>query len=65
VSAIAEGYTNQDIAQRYSISSNTVKYHLTKLFDKLGISNRVELARFAVEHRLDVTRPLGRDATFV
>jgi DNA-binding CsgD family transcriptional regulator len=29
-----------------------VKYHLTNMFDKLGVSNRVELARFAVKQRL-------------
>ena len=44
-SAIVEGATNQDIAQQFSISAKTVKYHLTNMFDKLGVSNRVELAR--------------------
>jgi DNA-binding NarL/FixJ family response regulator len=52
VSAIVTGATNLDIAKQYSISPNTVKYHLTNMFDKLGVSNRVELARFAVQHRL-------------
>ena len=36
-----------------SVSANTVKYHLTNMFEKLGVSNRIELARFAVQHRLD------------
>ena len=53
VSAIVAGSTNADIAQQFSISANTVKYHLTNMFDKLGVTNRVELARFAVQHRLD------------
>src|SRR5688572_7717530 len=48
VSAIVSGATNDDIAQQFSISPNTVKYHLTNMFDKLGVSNRIELARFAV-----------------
>jgi len=52
VSAIVMGATNDDIAKQFSISPNTVKYHLTNMFDKLGVSNRVELARFAIEHRL-------------
>jgi two-component system, NarL family, nitrate/nitrite response regulator NarL len=52
VSAIVSGATNDDIAQQFSISPNTVKYHLTNMFDKLGVSNRIELARFAVQHRL-------------
>ena len=54
-SAIVEGATNQDIAQQFSISAKTVKYHLTNMFDKLGVSNRVELARFAVQQRLEPT----------
>ncbi|HEV3486925.1 MAG TPA: response regulator transcription factor [Vicinamibacterales bacterium] len=54
-SAIVEGATNQDIAQQFSISAKTVKYHLTNMFDKLGVSNRVELARFAVKQRLEPT----------
>jgi two-component system, NarL family, nitrate/nitrite response regulator NarL len=52
VSAIVMGASNDDIAKQFSISPNTVKYHLTNMFDKLGVSNRVELARFAIEHRL-------------
>lgn len=53
VSAIVAGATNQDIAEQFSISAKTVKYHLTLIFDKLGVSNRIELALFAVQHRLD------------
>jgi DNA-binding NarL/FixJ family response regulator len=48
-SAVAEGATNRDIAEQFSISAKTVKYHLTNMFDKLGVTNRVELARFTVE----------------
>jgi DNA-binding NarL/FixJ family response regulator len=55
VSAIVAGSTNHDIAEQFSISSKTVKYHLTKMFDRLGVSNRIELALFAVQHRLDPT----------
>jgi two-component system, NarL family, nitrate/nitrite response regulator NarL len=50
--AIVSGFTNKDIAQRFSISEQTVKHHLTNIFDKLGVSNRLELALFAVNHRL-------------
>ena len=52
VAAIVGGYTNRDIAQKFSISEDTVKHHLTNVFDKLGVSNRLELALFAVHHRL-------------
>jgi two-component system, NarL family, nitrate/nitrite response regulator NarL len=49
---VVAGYTNKEIAQRIQISENTVKAHLTHIFDKLGASNRVELALFAAHHRL-------------
>jgi len=52
ISAIVAGFTNKDIAQQYSISEQTVKHHLTNIFDKLGVSNRLELALFAVNHHL-------------
>lgn len=50
VSVIVAGYTNKDIAQKYSISEQTVKHHLTSIYDKLGISNRLELALFAINY---------------
>ncbi len=56
VAAIVSGYTNKDIAQKFSISEQTVKHHLTSIFDKLGVANRLELALFAVNNRL--TDPL-------
>jgi two-component system nitrate/nitrite response regulator NarL len=53
VSTVVSGYANGDIAQKYSISIKTVKHHLTNIFDKLGVANRLELALFAVHHRLE------------
>src|SRR5436309_1065861 len=50
--AIVAGYSNRDIAQKFSISEQTVKHHLTNTFDKLGVSTRLELALFAVNHGL-------------
>lgn len=52
VSTIVAGYTNKDIAQKFGISEQTVKHHLTNIFDKLGVSTRLELALFAVNHHL-------------
>lgn len=52
VSAIVAGYTNKDIATKFSLSEDTVKHHLTHIFDKTGVSNRLELAVFAIHHRL-------------
>lgn len=52
VATIVAGYTNRDIAQKFSLSEDTVKHHLTHIFDKLGVSSRLELAMFAVNHRI-------------
>jgi two-component system, NarL family, nitrate/nitrite response regulator NarL len=52
VRSIVNGYTNKEIAQRSAISQSTVKRHMTHIFDKLGASNRIEVALFAAHHRL-------------
>jgi DNA-binding NarL/FixJ family response regulator len=52
VSAIVEGCTNKDLAQTLSLSEQTVKHHLTSIYAKLGVSNRLELAFYAVHHNL-------------
>jgi two-component system nitrate/nitrite response regulator NarL len=53
VAAVVAGCSNSDIADKLSISAKTVKHHLTNIFDKLGLSNRLELALFAVQNRFD------------
>ena len=50
VKAVVEGRSNKDIAEKLSISEETVKRHLTIIFDKTGMSSRLELAMFAVKH---------------
>ena len=52
IKLISSGYTNKDLAKQLGISENTAKHHITNIFDKLGISNRMELVLFALEHRL-------------
>src|SRR5439155_26423059 len=52
ISAIVEGYTNREIAQKFAITERTVKHHLSNIFDKVGVSNRLELALFSVNHSL-------------
>ncbi|MGE5360438.1 MAG: response regulator [Bacteroidales bacterium] len=52
VAAIVEGATNKDVGQRFSLSEQTVKNHLSHIFDKVGVSNRLELALYAVHHKL-------------
>jgi two-component system, NarL family, nitrate/nitrite response regulator NarL len=52
VGTIVSGFTNREIAEKFSISEQTVKHHLRNIFDKLGVSNRLELALFAINHGL-------------
>jgi DNA-binding NarL/FixJ family response regulator len=52
IAAIAEGASNKDIGRAYGLSEQTVKNHLSNIFDKLGVSTRLELALYAVHHRL-------------
>jgi two-component system nitrate/nitrite response regulator NarL len=52
VAAIVEGSSNREIAQKFNVREDTVKHHLTSIFSKLGVSTRLELALFAIEHRL-------------
>jgi two-component system nitrate/nitrite response regulator NarL len=52
VETVVAGYSNKDIASRFSISQHTVKHHLSSIFDKLGVYSRLELALFALNHEL-------------
>jgi two-component system, NarL family, nitrate/nitrite response regulator NarL len=55
---VAAGRTNREIAKRVSISEQTVKHHVTNIFDKIGVYNRLELALFAVHHGLTTSAAL-------
>jgi DNA-binding NarL/FixJ family response regulator len=50
VTHVVAGYTNKDLGRKLGISEQTVKHHLTHIFDKLGVSNRLELVLFAIDH---------------
>jgi two-component system, NarL family, nitrate/nitrite response regulator NarL len=52
VRAIVDGATNKDVGQRFGLSEQTVKNHMSHIFDKVGVSNRLELALYALHHRL-------------
>jgi DNA-binding NarL/FixJ family response regulator len=52
ISAVVAGYANREIAEHFKISEDTVKHHLSNIFDKLGVSTRLELALFAVNQAL-------------
>lgn len=49
---IVAGSSNKQIAQKFSISTETVKRHLSNVYEKLGISSRLELSFFALQNRL-------------
>ena len=50
---VAKGLTAKQIAERLSLSHRTVENHVQATFRKLQVGNRVELARYAIEHGLD------------
>jgi DNA-binding NarL/FixJ family response regulator len=57
--ALAEGRTNKQMAQQFWLSEQTVKYHLTNIYRKLGVSSRTEAVHLAYEHGL-VEHPVLR-----
>ena len=52
IQLVVQGYKNRDIAQSLFISEKTVKNHLSAIFNKLGVSDRLELTLYAFERRL-------------
>lgn len=50
VALAAEGLSNRDIARELDLSEHTIKKYLFRIFDKLGVSSRVELVLYAVNH---------------
>ena len=58
VQLVAQGFQNKGIGEKLFISDNTVKNHLHNIFDKLGVSDRLELALYAIHHHL-IDKPNG------
>jgi two-component system, NarL family, nitrate/nitrite response regulator NarL len=52
VQHVAQGFRNREIGEKLSISEQTVKNHLHNIFDKLGVYDRLELALYAIHHRM-------------
>jgi DNA-binding NarL/FixJ family response regulator len=57
VALVAQGYRNKEMAEKMFISEQTVKNHLHNIFDKLGVSDRLELALFAIHKGIHTTDP--------
>jgi DNA-binding NarL/FixJ family response regulator len=51
VHLVAEGMTNRDISQELKLSEHTVRNYLFRIFNKVGASNRLELALYALDRR--------------
>jgi len=58
VHLLADGLSTRDISQKLALSEHTIRNYLSAIYDKLGVSSRVELALYAV-HREDLNRPLS------
>ncbi|HUK26259.1 MAG TPA: response regulator transcription factor [Terriglobales bacterium] len=57
VGLVVEGLGNREIAQQLNLSEHTVRNYLFKIFDKLGVSNRVELVLYATSHPRKAPQP--------
>jgi len=63
---VLQGYKNREIADKLFIAERTVKNHLYKIFKKVGVANRLELAIYCVQKRLHLsTEPALLSRSFV
>ena len=58
--ALARGISNEEIAKEFWVAQQTVKFHLTNIYRKLGVKNRTEATRLAYQQGL-VESPLFDD----
>jgi two-component system nitrate/nitrite response regulator NarL len=60
---VAEGFSNRQISERMDLSEHTIKNYLFRVFEKLGVSTRVELTLYALKRgKVPRTRPYPADA---
>ena len=52
VGAVAGGYSDQQMGEKFGVAEEAVKHYLDAIFQKTGVANRLELALFAIHHRL-------------
>jgi len=54
ISCLMQGWRNREIARHLAITEQTVKNHLRTIFDKVGVSDRLELVLYAIHHRMEL-----------
>lgn len=54
IACLMQGFPNREISRCLSIAEQTVKNHLRSIFDKVGVSDRLELVLYALHHKLDL-----------
>ena len=62
ISYLTQGWRNREIANHLSITEQTVKNHLRTIYDKVGVSDRLELVLYAIHQKLELPpiQPLGQ-----
>ena len=61
VRLVADGLSNRDIARKLNLSEHTVKNYVFRIFDKVGVSNRVELVLYALSNGMRAEMPTSSD----
>ena len=62
IGCLLQGWRNREIAEHLSITEQTVKNHLRTIFDKVGVSDRLELVLYAIHHRMELSPPAASAA---
>ena len=57
ISCLMQGWRNREIARQLTITEQTVKNHLRTIYDKVGVSDRLELVLYSIHHRLELPPP--------
>ncbi len=57
IACLMQGFPNREISRRLAIAEQTVKNHLRSIFDKVGVSDRLELVLYAIHQKLDIPVP--------
>jgi len=56
ISGVVAGYSDKEIGEHFNLGESTVKYFLFTSYQKLGVSSREELRRFAIDHELPLSK---------